>query len=175
EIAPAPEALPIAPEVPVEIAPVRDEPAARVASNAEPEPAAAVEPPVALEPPADGRLFAQAEAERGEGDPGAAPPAAEEPAAEAPVPTQAGEPAPARASWLARLKQGLSKTRGNLAGLFTGAKIDEALYEELETALLMSDAGVETTQYLLESLRQKVRRERIQDAEGVRKALRGLL
>jgi len=76
---------------------------------------------------------------------------------------------------MARLKQGLSKTRGNLAGLFTGTKIDEALYEELETALLMSDAGVETTQHLLESLRQKVRSERIQDAEGVRKALRTLL
>src|SRR5690606_10690159 len=91
------------------------------------------------------------------------------------APDADSEAAPARASWMARLKQGLSRTRGNLAGLFTGATIDEALYEELETALLMSDAGVETTQYLLESLRQKVRRERIQDAEGVRKALRGLL
>ena len=93
-----------------------------------------------------------------------------EPAAEAQP-----QASPARASWMARLKQGLSRTRGNLSGLFTGAKIDDALYEELETALLMSDAGVETTQHLLESLRQKVRRDRIQDAEGVRKALRSLL
>ena len=102
------------------------------------------------------------------------PAVAQEPSP-APAPTAEPQPAPARASWMARLKQGLSKTRGNLAGLFSGARIDEALYEELETALLMSDAGVETTQYLLESLRQKVRRERIEDAEGVRKALRSLL
>jgi len=99
-------------------------------------------------------------------------PGVEAPAAEEPSSATA---APARAGWLSRLKQGLSKTRGNLAGIFSGARIDEALYEELETALLMSDAGVETTQHLLESLRQKVRRERIEDAEGVRKALRGLL
>lgn len=102
------------------------------------------------------------------------PAVAQEPSP-APAPAAEPQPAPARASWMARLKQGLSKTRGNLAGLFSGARIDEALYEELETALLMSDAGVETTQYLLESLRQKVRRERIEDAEGVRKALRSLL
>ena len=102
------------------------------------------------------------------------PAVAQEPSP-APAPAAEPQPAPARASCMARLKQGLSMTRGNLAGLFSGARIDEALYEELETALLMSDAGVETTQYLLESLRQKVRRERIEDAEGVRKALRSLL
>ncbi len=83
--------------------------------------------------------------------------------------------APARESWVSRLRQGLSKTRGNLAGLFRGAKIDDALFEELETALLTSDAGVETTAYLLETLRDKVRQERIEDADSVRQALRQLL
>jgi fused signal recognition particle receptor len=139
--------------------------------------------PVAEAPPPEGAARAEATpAAEPEAVPAPEPeavPAAEPeavPAAE-PEPEPADEPqtAPARGSWMARLKQGLSKTRGNLAGLFTGAKIDDALYEELETALLMSDAGVETTQHLLESLRQKVRRERIQDAEGVRKALRTLL
>lgn len=80
-----------------------------------------------------------------------------------------------RTSWMSRLRQGLSKTRGNLAGLFSNTAIDENLYDELETALLVSDAGVETTTYLLTRLREKVRRERIADAEGVRKALKALL
>ncbi len=73
------------------------------------------------------------------------------------------------------MRQGLSKTRGNLAGLFSDARIDDALFDELETALLVSDAGVETTAYLLKSLRERVRRERIESAEGVRAALRELL
>ena len=86
-----------------------------------------------------------------------------------------GQPTPTRESWMARLRQGLSRTRGNLAGLFLGAKIDDALFDELETALLTSDAGVETTAHLLDALREKVRRERIEDADSVREALRQLL
>jgi fused signal recognition particle receptor len=75
-----------------------------------------------------------------------------------------------------RLRQGLSKTRTNLSGLFgVGAKIDEDLYEELETALLVSDAGVETTQWLLDSLRKRVRQQRLTEASQVREALRALL
>jgi fused signal recognition particle receptor len=96
---------------------------------------------------------------------------------EAPEPAQVNAPAaaPARTSWLSRLKQGLSKTRSNLAGLFTSTRIDEALFEELETALLVSDAGVETTQFLLNALRQRVREQRLTDGEQVREALRELL
>ena len=82
---------------------------------------------------------------------------------------------PQHASWMARLRQGLSKTRGNLAGLFVGTKIDDALFEELETALLLSDAGVETTNHLMQSLRERIRRERIETAEGVRGALRSIV
>ncbi len=82
---------------------------------------------------------------------------------------------PQRASWMARLRQGLSKTRGNLAGLFVGTKIDEELFEELETALLLSDAGVETSNHLMQSLRERIRRERIETAEGVRTALRSIV
>jgi fused signal recognition particle receptor len=80
-----------------------------------------------------------------------------------------------RRPWLARLKQGLSRTRGNIAVLFTGVKIDEALYEDLETALLSGDTGFETTQWLLTALREKVRKDKLTDTVQVKAALRGLL
>ncbi|NML33186.1 signal recognition particle-docking protein FtsY [Paraburkholderia antibiotica] len=83
--------------------------------------------------------------------------------------------ASAKRSWLTRLKSGLSKTSSSLTGIFVGTKIDEDLYEELETALLMSDAGVEATEFLLESLREKVRSERLTDPQQVKTALRTLL
>jgi fused signal recognition particle receptor len=80
-----------------------------------------------------------------------------------------------RRPWLARLKQGLSRTRGNIAVLFTGVKIDEALYEDLETALLSGDTGFETTQWLLAALREKVRKDKLTETVQVKAALRGLL
>jgi len=76
--------------------------------------------------------------------------------------------------WLSRLKTGLSKTSSNLTTLFVGARIDDALYEELESALLMSDAGVEATQYLLDNLRRKVKEEKLTDAAQVKTALRAV-
>ncbi len=87
-------------------------------------------------------------------------------------------PAPdavAKQSWLSRLRSGLSKTGSNIQSIFVNAKIDDDLYEELETALLMSDAGVDATEYLLEALRQKVRAERLTEAQQVKTALRQLL
>lgn len=90
------------------------------------------------------------------------------------VPPPAPEPA-VKQSWLSRLKAGLSKTSAGLTGIFVGTKIDDALYEELETALLMSDAGVEATDYLLGALREKVRTERLADPQQVKSALRSLL
>ncbi|AYR26255.1 signal recognition particle-docking protein FtsY [Herbaspirillum rubrisubalbicans] len=88
----------------------------------------------------------------------------------------APEPAPeAKRSWLSRLKAGLSKTSSNLTTLFVGARIDEDLYEELESALLVSDAGVEATQWLLAELKKKVKNERLTEAAQVRTALRTLL
>jgi len=80
-----------------------------------------------------------------------------------------------RRPWLARLKQGLSRTRGNIAVLFTGVKIDEVLYEDLETALLSGDTGFETTQWLLTALREKVRKDKLTETSQVKAALRGLL
>ncbi|NLD55384.1 MAG: signal recognition particle-docking protein FtsY [Burkholderiaceae bacterium] len=83
--------------------------------------------------------------------------------------------APGRQGWLDRLRGGLSRTRGNLATIFVSVKVDEALYEELETALLASDAGVATTQWLIEQLRERARRNRIGDAAALKAALRDLL
>lgn len=78
-------------------------------------------------------------------------------------------------TWLQKLKAGLSKTSTNLTTLFVGAKIDDDLYDELESALLMSDAGVEATQSLLDALKKKVKQERLTDAQQVKVALRTLL
>jgi fused signal recognition particle receptor len=78
-------------------------------------------------------------------------------------------------SWMQRLKAGLSKTSTNLTTLFIGAKIDDDLYEELESALLMSDAGVEATQFLLDALKKKVKNEKLTEAQQVKDALRALL
>ena len=82
----------------------------------------------------------------------------------------------AAASWAARLKAGLARTRAalgaGLAALAGGRAVDEALYEELETALLSADCGVEATQALVGQLRERARRERIGEAGALREALR---
>ena len=79
------------------------------------------------------------------------------------------------AGWLGRLKSGLSKTGSSLSTLFVGARVDDALMEELESALLMADAGMEATTLLLGQLRQRVRDEKILDADKVRLCLKELL
>ena len=83
-------------------------------------------------------------------------------------------------SWSERLLRGLSKTRDVLntpvSELFTGgAKIDAALYEELETILLTADMGVAATQALLDSLRSRVKREALTDALQLKEALKQAL
>ena len=62
-----------------------------------------------------------------------------------------------RASWMARLGHGLRRTGQSISAVFTGTKIDDDLYEELETSLLMADAGVQATEYLLKDLKQRVK------------------
>ncbi|MBX9915842.1 MAG: signal recognition particle-docking protein FtsY [Nitrosomonas sp.] len=82
-------------------------------------------------------------------------------------------------SFAAKLKQGLARTRQNLgkqlSSLFGGGKIDEALYEELETILLTSDIGVSATQQLLENLRKQVKRDALTDSAQLKEALKELL
>ena len=77
-------------------------------------------------------------------------------------------------SWMTRLKVGLAKTSSNLTTLFVGAKIGDELYEELESALLMADAGVDATQFLLDTLRRKVKDEKLTEATQVKAALRSV-
>jgi fused signal recognition particle receptor len=74
--------------------------------------------------------------------------------AEAPAPRT---PEPERRSWLDKLRQGLKKTGSGIAQVFTGTRIDDALYEELESALLMADAGVAATEHLLHDLKRRVK------------------
>jgi fused signal recognition particle receptor len=71
------------------------------------------------------------------------------------IPVPAEVPAE-RQSWMERLSAGLRKTGSSISQVFTGAQIDEALYEELETALLLADTGVAATQFLLDAVRSKV-------------------
>ncbi len=61
-----------------------------------------------------------------------------------------------RQGWFSRLSAGLRKTGSSLSQVFTGGQIDDALYEELEAALLMADAGVQATQWLLAEVKRKV-------------------
>lgn len=76
-----------------------------------------------------------------------------------------------RGSWMDRLKAGLRKTGTSITSVFTGTKIDDALYEELEDALLMADTGVKATMYLLEDLKRRVKETRTTDPAAVKALL----
>ena len=76
-----------------------------------------------------------------------------------------------------KLKQGLSKTKNSfdekMNNVFSNfKKVDEELLEELEEALIMSDVGVETSTRIINNLREKIKKEKIQDEEGVKNVLR---
>ncbi|MFM9433303.1 fused signal recognition particle receptor [Janthinobacterium sp. CG_23.3] len=107
--------------------------------------------------------------------PVAAAPAAPTPAVVAPIAASASLDAVKKLSWMARLKSGLSKTSSTLSVLFVGAKIDDDLYEELEAALLMSDAGIDATAFLLGELKKRVKEDKLLDAAAVKAALKVLL
>jgi fused signal recognition particle receptor len=82
-------------------------------------------------------------------------------------------------SWTDRLKAGLSRTRAALntplGELFSRAKIDDELLEELESTLLMADCGVDATTWLLDELKAKVKKEKIESPALLREALIDLL
>src|SRR5262245_62119738 len=56
-------------------------------------------------------------------------------------------PEAGRVGWMERLRQGLRKTSTGITQVFTGVRIDETLYEELESALLLADTGLPATEY----------------------------
>lgn len=64
--------------------------------------------------------------------------------------------APERQRWLDKLASGLRKTGASISSVFTGTQIDDALYENLESALLMADTGVKATEYLLLDVKRRV-------------------
>jgi fused signal recognition particle receptor len=82
-------------------------------------------------------------------------------------------------SWTSRLRAGLARTRdtlgGGLGALLGRRAVDETLFEELETALLAADCGVEASRVLIERLRARVRRERITDGAALKEALKDAL
>ncbi len=79
--------------------------------------------------------------------------------------------APPRQGWMDKLRQGLRKTGSSISQVFTGTKIDEALYEDLESALLMADAGVQATEYLLRDLKRRVKDSKATDPLQVKALL----
>ena len=74
-------------------------------------------------------------------------------------------------SWLDRLKRGLKKTGSQLTGLFGGTKVDEQLFEDLESALISADAGLDASRTLIERLRTRARKERIETPPALKEAL----
>ncbi len=98
-----------------------------------------------------------------------ATPSATAPATVALRPAAPPPPAePERRSWLDKLKTGLRKTGTGIQAVFVNAQIDDALYEELEAALLMADTGVKATEFLLEDLRRRVKSQMATNAQQVR-------
>lgn len=87
-----------------------------------------------------------------------------------PKPTQT-EPDATRLSWVGRLSKSLSRTGKQIGSLFGQSAIDDSLYEELESALIMADAGAPASQMLIKKLRQKVRSDVIDTPEGAKQAL----
>lgn len=176
------DAAPVADPVPVPAAPQKQpvEPA-----GIEPAPSGPGAPePLAVQPVARDATPEQ---------PSAVEPVAVESAADAPAGAGSDTPQPAsgalpaiaaseaqpeageKKSWLSRLRQGLSRTGQSIGGIFVGVKVDEDLFEELETALIMADAGMEATEQLLAALRARVKKERLTDAQAVKAALRDIL
>ena len=78
------------------------------------------------------------------------------------------------------LKNGLTKTRNALTdkineALNLAVTIDDDLYEELEEILIMADIGMDTTMEIIEKLKDKIRKEKINDVELVRPALKSVI
>jgi fused signal recognition particle receptor len=101
------------------------------------------------------------------GLPGGAP--AVEPATV--TPETVAEPPSERIGWMDKLRAGLRKTGSGIAQVFTGTRIDDALYEDLESALLMADAGVKATEFLLGDLKRRVKDAKATDPAAVKALL----
>ena len=78
--------------------------------------------------------------------------------------------------FFSRLKQSLSRTKQNIGsgfiGLFAGKKIDDELYEELETQLLLADVGMDTTSRIIRHLTENADRHALKDGEALYEVLK---
>ena len=79
-----------------------------------------------------------------------------------------------------KLKNGLGKTKTSINEKINNVlsnfrKVDEELLEELEEALIMSDVGMETSEKIIAQLRDKIKKEKIEDADEVKKALKEII
>lgn len=79
-----------------------------------------------------------------------------------------------------KIRAGLAKTRASVGKqmgqvLQQRGKVDEELFEELEEVLVSSDVGVATSEYLIEKLREWIKKEKITDTDGVRIALKAVM
>ena len=80
----------------------------------------------------------------------------------------------------ARLREGLSKTRGNLTEkvddlVRENRKIDEDFYEELEDILILADCGMRATDAIMEELRKRVKDKNMKDAGEARECLKQIM
>ena len=78
---------------------------------------------------------------------------------------------PERQRWLTKLQAGLRKTGSSISSVFSGNLINDQLYEDLETALLMADTGVKATEHLLVDVKRRVREGGMTHPVAVRNAL----
>jgi fused signal recognition particle receptor len=75
-------------------------------------------------------------------------------------------------SWFAQLKSGLARTGGQITDLFGhGGKIDDDLYEELETVLITADVGMDATRALLADLRHHVKEQHLSEVSQLKETL----
>lgn len=77
--------------------------------------------------------------------------------------------------WFARLKNGLSKSRINLIGIFSGGVVDDEFMEELEFQLISSDVGVETSAKIISQLKDQIKLKGLKTQDEVKTALRDVI
>ena len=104
-----------------------------------------------------------------------AAPAAAQPAVQAPA-----QPEPEKKGFFARLRSGLSKTRGNMTDKVDTlarqtVRIDDDFYEELEDILILSDCGMKATTRIIDELKARVEKERIKDGLQAKEILKQIM
>ncbi|WP_308512873.1 signal recognition particle-docking protein FtsY [uncultured Turicimonas sp.] len=80
-----------------------------------------------------------------------------------------------KTGWFARLKNGLSKSRINLIGIFSGGVVDDEFMEELEFQLISSDVGVETSAKIISQLKDQIKLKGLKTQDEVKIALRDVI